>query len=114
MRRHRGCIPCYPNSGGWKQHICTEGASCELTGTITLVDCITSPRGSTRGYLTKNWINVCNENSVKMKDSHSVSLPKEIQDYLNLKEAKQKKARENAVKAIQHRDCADDRTAAAL
>ena len=63
----------------------------------------------------KNWIKVYNENSVKMKDvTSSPDLPKKIQDYLDLAEAKQKKARETAVAALQHRTCVDDRTAAAL
>lgn len=63
----------------------------------------------------KNWIKVYNENSVKMKDvTSSPDLPKKIQDYLDIAEAKQKKARENAVAALQHRTCVDDRTAAAL
>ena len=62
----------------------------------------------------ENWIKSYNENSVKMKNSNSAHLPKDIQDYLDIVEAKQKKAKENAIEALQHRDCVDDRTAAAL
>lgn len=51
---------------------------------------------------------------LKMKNSNSAHLPKDIQDYLSHVEAKRKKAKENAVAALQHRECVDDRTAAAL
>lgn len=62
----------------------------------------------------KKWFKSYSENSLKMKNSTSAHLPKDIQAYVDLVEAKQKKAKENAIAALQHRECVDDRTAASL
>lgn len=62
----------------------------------------------------ENWIKSYNENSLKMKNTHSTHLPKDIQDYMDLMEEKKKKVKENAIAALQHRECVDDRTAATL
>lgn len=62
----------------------------------------------------QNWIKSYNENSAKIKDSKSVVLPKEIQEYLAQADAKHKAAKAQAEAKLQHRECVDDRTAAAL